>query len=60
MLKSVVVLMSKQRCRVLARKNCSYLNRWADPLFIGISRWLGCSSDPVELNFECPQQVDML
>ncbi|GMN32072.1 hypothetical protein TIFTF001_050770, partial [Ficus carica] len=60
MLKSVVVLVSKQRGKTLARKNCLYLNKWADPLFICILRGLGCSGDLVELNSECPQRVDML
>ncbi|GMN31850.1 hypothetical protein TIFTF001_003436 [Ficus carica] len=60
MLKLVVVLMSKQRGRALTRKNCSYLNRWADPLFIGIFRGLECSGDLVRLNFECSRRVDML
>ncbi|GMN66625.1 hypothetical protein TIFTF001_035684 [Ficus carica] len=53
MLKSVVVLVSKQRGRALARKNCPYLNRWADPLFIGVPHGLGCLGDPVRLNSEC-------
>ncbi|GMN68806.1 hypothetical protein TIFTF001_037853 [Ficus carica] len=56
MLKSVVVLVSKQRGRVLPRKNYPYLNRWADPLFIGVSRGLQCSGDPVGLNSECPRR----
>ncbi|GMN24770.1 hypothetical protein TIFTF001_045886 [Ficus carica] len=60
MLKSVVVLVSKQRCRALTRKNCPYLNRWADPLFIGVPRGLGCSGDPVGLNSKCSRRVDML
>ncbi|GMN53243.1 hypothetical protein TIFTF001_022391 [Ficus carica] len=60
MLKSKVVLVSKQRGRVLARKNCPYLNKWANPLFIDILHGLGCSGDPVGLNSECPRQVDML
>ncbi|GMN46271.1 hypothetical protein TIFTF001_015459 [Ficus carica] len=60
MLKSVVVLVSKQRGRALARKNYPYLNRWANPLFIGVPRGLRCSGDSVGLNSECSRQVDML
>ncbi|GMN66724.1 hypothetical protein TIFTF001_035778 [Ficus carica] len=60
MLKSVMSLVSKQRGRALPRKSYPYLNRWADPLFIGIPRGHGCSGDPVGLNSECPRRVDML
>ena len=60
MLKSVLVLVSKQRGRALIKKNCSYLNRWIDLLFIGIPCGLGCSIDPVGLNSECSRWVDML
>ena len=49
-----VVLVSKRSGRAFARKNCSYLNRWADPLFIGILYGLGCSSNPIELDSKCP------
>ncbi|GMN30468.1 hypothetical protein TIFTF001_002807 [Ficus carica] len=52
-LKSVVVLVSKQRGRALTRKNCSYLNKWTDPLFIGVFRGLRCSGDLIGLNSEC-------
>ncbi|GMN47734.1 hypothetical protein TIFTF001_016912 [Ficus carica] len=58
--KSVVILVSKQRDRALARKNCLYLNKWADPLFIGIPCGHGCSGDLVELNSGCSRWVDML
>ena len=54
MLKSIMALVSKQRDRALTRKSYPYLNRWADPLFIGVPRGLGCLGDPVGLNFECP------
>ena len=60
MLKSVVVLMSKQRGRVLARKNYLYLNKWVDPLFIDVLHRPGCSGDSDGLNFECSRWVDML
>ncbi|GMN66717.1 hypothetical protein TIFTF001_035779 [Ficus carica] len=60
MFKSVMALVSKQRGRALIRKSCSYLNRWADPLFISVPRELGCSGDPVGLNSECPRRVVML
>ena len=58
--KSVMALVSKQRGRFLTRKSCQYLNRWADPLFIGFSRELGYSGDPIRLNSECSWWVDML
>ncbi|GMN68591.1 hypothetical protein TIFTF001_037649 [Ficus carica] len=60
MLKSVIALMSKQRGRALARINYPYLNRWADPLFIGVPRGLRCSGDPIGLNSEYSRRVDML
>ncbi|GMN61517.1 hypothetical protein TIFTF001_030608 [Ficus carica] len=60
MLKSAMALMSKQRSRALARKSCPYLNKWANPVFIGIPFELGCSGDPVGLNSECYRRVDML
>ena len=59
-LKSVIVLVSKWRGRVLIRKNCLYLNRWANPPFINFLCELGCSGDPIGLNPECSQQVNML
>ncbi|GMN48234.1 hypothetical protein TIFTF001_017418 [Ficus carica] len=60
MLKSVMVPVSKRRGRALTRKNCPYLNRLADPLFIDVPRRLGCSGDPIGLDFECSWRVDML
>ncbi|GMN45250.1 hypothetical protein TIFTF001_014446 [Ficus carica] len=59
MLKSVMVLVSKRRGRDLARKNYPYLNRWSDPLFIDVPRGLECSGNPIGLNSECSQRVDM-
>ncbi|GMN62787.1 hypothetical protein TIFTF001_031861 [Ficus carica] len=41
MLKLVVVLVSKQRGRALARKNYPYLSGLANPVFIGVLRELG-------------------
>ncbi|GMN43026.1 hypothetical protein TIFTF001_012238 [Ficus carica] len=60
MLKLVIVLVSKRRSRVLARKNCPYLNRYADPLFIDVLREFRCSGDPIGLNSECSRRVDTL
>ncbi|GMN34526.1 hypothetical protein TIFTF001_004743 [Ficus carica] len=47
MLKSVIILMSKQRDRVLTMKKCPYLNEWADPIFKDVIRGLGHSGDPI-------------
>ncbi|GMN57058.1 hypothetical protein TIFTF001_026178 [Ficus carica] len=47
MLKSVTVLMSKRRGRVLARKKCPYMREWVDPLFKDVPRRLGHSGDPI-------------
>ena len=58
-LKSVMVLMSKQRGRGLARKSCLYLNRWVDPLFLVIPRGPGHLGDLDGLNSECSRWVDM-
>lgn len=60
MLKSVMILMSKQRIRVLGRKDSQYLNEWANPLFIGVSHRSGYSGDPNGSYFECSRRVDML
>ncbi|GMN23734.1 hypothetical protein TIFTF001_051326 [Ficus carica] len=57
MLKSVMALVSKQRGKALARKIFPYMNKWADPLFISVPYRLGCSSDLVGLNSECPLRV---
>ena len=59
-LKSVMALMSKQRSRALARKNCPYLNGRANPLFVGIPYWSGYSDDPDGLYSEWCRRVDML
>ena len=58
--KSITVPVSKRRDRALAMKNYSYLNRWADPIFIDIIRELGCSGDPIGLNLEYSWWVDTL
>ncbi|GMN37496.1 hypothetical protein TIFTF001_042646 [Ficus carica] len=60
MLKSVMVPMSKQRDRVLARKNYPYLNGWVDHLFIDVTRGPGRTDDSDGLNSECSRRVDML
>ncbi|GMN61515.1 hypothetical protein TIFTF001_030600 [Ficus carica] len=59
-LKLAMVLMSKQRGRALTSESCPYLNKWANPVFIGILCGLGCSGDLVGLNSECSRRVDML
>ena len=47
MLKSMMILMSKQRDRILARNNCPYLSEWIDPLFKDVPHGLGHSGDPI-------------
>ena len=45
LLKLVITLMSKQRSKALAMKNCLYLNGLANPLFIGVPYGSRCSGD---------------
>ncbi|GMN28136.1 hypothetical protein TIFTF001_044771 [Ficus carica] len=58
-LKSVITLMNKQRSKVLARKNCPYLNGRDNPLFIGVPYGFGYSGDPDGLYSEWSRRVDM-
>lgn len=59
LLKLVVVLVSKQRDRVLVKKDYPYLSGLANSVFIDVPWRAQEFSGPIGLNSECPRWVNM-